>query len=289
MRSAKLEYLDAVRPEASSRSWWTWCVLSLVTDLCLVNLALSDKPRAWSGQLPEEQARTRTIPLDQSTCPDVVQTEEPLVVEDFRTDDRFSGHKLHTVQGIRFYAGTPLVTSDGVTIGTLCVLDAQPREFGEERLTLLEAFARAVVQRLEMLGARGREQTAKERELQRTLDVSPDIIATLGPDGIFASMNPASRATLEYEPEELVGESYLGLVHPDDRDAVARWLAEVVESDTASRFEGRRLRKDGGIAWIEASAVFAGRRAWSTAWPATSPSARRRSPGKRARRRLGPN
>ncbi len=165
-RLAALTYLHAVRPEADD-------VLQEIvddvrgvfgTDLCMVNLILADVQyfRAWSGDLPEDLAEARQDPRERSMCRYVVETEMPLVVRDFLATEEFKAQHFCVNYGIRFYAGTPLITSGGYTVGSLCLLHTSPREFDEEQKVLLSAFARAVVGRLELLGALGRERGAKE-------------------------------------------------------------------------------------------------------------------------------
>ncbi len=259
-RLAALDYLDAVRPEADH-------VLQELVDevrstfgveLCMVNLILSDVQyfRAWSGDLPADLTEARQDPRGRSMCQYTVETEMPFVVPDFLTTERFKDQYFCIHYGIRFYAGAPLITSGGHAIGTLCLLDTRPREFSEEQTRMLTAFARAVVGRLESLGALGREQSAKEREarhkqeLQRTLDASLDMIMTIGIDGTIKSINQASKTILGYEPEELVGRSVMDLIHPEDQDLRVEDTVVAREART-ERFENRCKRKGGNLAWIE--------------------------------------
>ncbi len=165
-RLAALESLGAVRPEVDD------VLQDLVddvrgifgTDLALVNLILPDIQyfRAWSGDLPPEFAESREVAREHTMCQYVVETERPLVVEDFLATDRFRNQYFCVNYDVQFYAGTPLVTSDGHTIGTLCLADGEPRPFGEDEMRMLGAFARAVIGRLELLGALGRERAARE-------------------------------------------------------------------------------------------------------------------------------
>ena len=260
-RLAALDYLDAVRPEADQ------VLQELVdevrnifgTELGLVNLVLSDVQyfRAWSGELPADLVEARQDLHEHSVCPYVVGAEVPLVVRDFLATEEFKNQHYCVEYGFRFYAGTPLITSEGHSIGTLCLLDTRPRELDEPQMRVLAMFARAVVGRLELLGALTREQSAKKeearrsQELQRTLDASLDMIATIGADGVFTSMSQASRTILGYEPQELVGRSFVNLVYPDDRAPSAKATAAVVGRANTNRFENRCTRKDGSIAWIE--------------------------------------
>ncbi len=136
-------------------------------------------------------------------CQYVVKSEAPLVVEDFLATEEFRDQYFCVNYGIRFYAGTPLITSDGQAIGTLCLLSTTPTEFGEEQMRVLGAFARAVVGRLELLGALEREQAAREeeaqrsQELQQTLDSLSAHIAILDESGEIVAVNGAWRAFAE--------------------------------------------------------------------------------------------
>jgi two-component system sensor histidine kinase/response regulator len=170
-RLTALEHLDVVRPETDETLQEIVDEVRSIfrTELCMVNLILSDVQyfRAWSGDLSPDLAEARQDPRDRSMCQYVVETEMPLFVRDFLATEEFKEQHFCVNYGVRFYAGAPLVTSEGHVLGTLCLLDAQPRDFNEEQIRLLEAFARAVVARLELLGALGREHAVVKRMAQR--------------------------------------------------------------------------------------------------------------------------
>src|SRR5215203_6209386 len=171
------------------------------TDLCMVNLNLSDVQyfRAWSGELPAGLAEARQDALEHSMCQYVVDSEMPLVVKDFSATEEFREQHWCVNYGIHFYAGTPLITSDNHAIGTLCLLNAQPIEFGKDQMRVLGGFAQAVVGRLELLGALGREQAARQEEArrsedhQRTLDSLSAHIAIIDETGTIVAVNKAWR------------------------------------------------------------------------------------------------
>ena len=76
---------------------------------------------------------------------------EIFIVPETLIDERFADHP--SVKGgpyIRSYAGAPLVTPDGLAIGTLCVIDRKPRQLTAKQLSALEALSRQVVMHLEM-------------------------------------------------------------------------------------------------------------------------------------------
>lgn len=75
---------------------------------------------------------------------------EVLVVMDARMDARFKSNALVTgYPGIQFYAGSPLVSSSGHRLGSLCVIDRSPRWFTAEDCNLLCNFAELTVREIE--------------------------------------------------------------------------------------------------------------------------------------------
>jgi PAS domain S-box-containing protein len=202
-RLTALDHLNAIRPETDH------ILQQLVdevrgifgTDLCMVNLNLSEVQyfRAWSGQLAAELAESRQDALEHSMCQYVVDSEMPLVVKDFSATEEFREQHWCVNYGIHFYAGTALITSDNHAIGTLCLLNAQPIEFGEEQIRVLGGFAQAVVGRLELLGALEREHAARREEArrsedrQRTLDSLSAHIAIVDETGTIVAVNKAWR------------------------------------------------------------------------------------------------
>lgn len=127
-------------------------IATLAAFICDVPIALIsfvDSERQWFkskvGLNVEETSR------DVSFCTHTILDLNMLVVNDALNDERFVNNPLVTcAPGIRFYAGVPLVTPSGYSIGTLCVIDRQPRELSESQKTALEALARQVVMQLEL-------------------------------------------------------------------------------------------------------------------------------------------
>lgn len=118
------------------------------TPIALVSLV--DRDRQWFkakvGLAADETPRA------QAFCAYAVGSpRETFVVRDAAEDPRFATNPLVTgAPNIRFYAGVPLLTPDGVAVGTLCAIDRQPRELDAEQSRALGALARSVVVQLEL-------------------------------------------------------------------------------------------------------------------------------------------
>ncbi len=91
------------------------------------------------------------VPSERSLCNHAIMTPlELLEIRDASADPRFADSPLVTgPPGIRFYAGAPLVTTDGQAIGTLCVIDRQPRTLTESQRVALESLAQITMALLE--------------------------------------------------------------------------------------------------------------------------------------------
>lgn len=98
-------------------------------------------------------------------CASAILGETSWIVEDARRDPRTLANPLVAGSfGLQFYAGSPLRTHDGYNLGTLCVIDREPRQFTEDEQALLEDLAAIVVDELELrLAARRAETAAAER------------------------------------------------------------------------------------------------------------------------------
>src|SRR3954452_15560236 len=81
---------------------------------------------ASASGLPEDVVR-REVPLEESLCQYVVSGAGPMVVVDTAEEGLLASHPGVGGQGLRAYAGLPLLAADGTAFGTLCVADTKPR------------------------------------------------------------------------------------------------------------------------------------------------------------------
>ncbi|MFN0140636.1 MAG: diguanylate cyclase domain-containing protein [Pyrinomonadaceae bacterium] len=125
----------------------------LASQICgtpIAIISLLDESRQWfKSRVGLDVPET---PRDQAFCSyTILNAKKTMVVTDAATDDRFRQNPLVTGEPkIRFYAGAPLLTQEDLPLGSLCVIDREPRELNFEQLAALEALARQVSLRLEL-------------------------------------------------------------------------------------------------------------------------------------------
>jgi GAF domain-containing protein len=95
--------------------------------------------------LPEPWASRRETPLSHSFCQHVVTAREPVIVTDARKDSRFIDNLAVRDLGVIAYLGAPLITTQGQAIGTLCVIDHEPRIWTKDEISLVTDIAAAIV------------------------------------------------------------------------------------------------------------------------------------------------
>ncbi|GGR14069.1 sensor domain-containing diguanylate cyclase [Deinococcus ruber] len=143
---ARYEVLDT-GPEASFDR--VTALTARMLDMPLVAIHLVDHDRVWRkssvGFGPGE------IPRGEALCSWTILSDEVNVVPDVHTDPRF--RDLDSVSErpeLHSYAGAPLITPGGHRVGTLCVLDTRPRDFGSAEQEVLRSFASIIVTELEL-------------------------------------------------------------------------------------------------------------------------------------------
>lgn len=190
--------------------------LSLDVELAMINFL--DEDRQWSkscalGPVDLEKSDIDELPGEDAFCHHTVEADETFVIEDASRDERFADNPLVTEQpGIRFYAGAPLRTPEGVVIGALCAIDFEPRTLSATEREQLSHLAEIVVDELEL--RRNQRTTLAERDEMierqvRALESAPDGIAILDENERYIYVNEAHVRLFGYDSaEELIGETW---------------------------------------------------------------------------------
>lgn len=174
-------------------------IVALASSICgtpVALISLIDRDRQWfkakTGIDVEQTGR------DIAFCAHaILQPQQVMVVEDARQDERFRDNPLLEGElGLRFYAGAPIVTDDGHALGTVCVIDTQPRQLSPAAEESLRILSRLVVNLLEHEKERHAEEARQREEARRARDVlmamavsTLDLIAYIDRDERYQAVN----------------------------------------------------------------------------------------------------
>lgn len=238
------------------------------TPIALVSLV--DANRQWFKSnigIPASET-----PRDVAFCAHAILQTDVFLVVDASIDDRFFDNPLVTSEpDIRFYAGAPLITSDGAAIGTLCVLDEKPRQLNLEQIDSLKIIARQVTRLIE-----------QRRDLADLAQFSLDIhnigeqlrlsqerfeLAMLGSSGGIWDWNmktkevffsPRWKSILGYADHEMSNdlEEWEKRLHPEDVQRVQNVHTAYLNCQIPTYDLEYRLRhKDGTYRWVLSRSV----------------------------------
>lgn len=159
----RYEVLDTP-PDAALDAIARMASVLCATPIALISLV--DENRQWSksvvGDGPKE------LSLDVSFCVHAMHPPTMVIVPDATADPRFAGNPVVTCDnGVRFYAGTPLIEPDGDAIGTLAVIDMVPRELTPAQVDGLRVLADAVMANFNL--RRQRIETARAESALRDM------------------------------------------------------------------------------------------------------------------------
>jgi GAF domain-containing protein len=127
----------------------------------MATITLLDAKRQWFKS--KVGVTSNETPIEHAFCSHSIDQRGVFTVEDAREDERFAANPLVTGNPhIRFYAGAPLVTDDGIALGTICVIDNIPRSLTPQQEQALTALGRQVIRQM--------EQRRTSRELSTTLE-----------------------------------------------------------------------------------------------------------------------
>ncbi len=131
-------------------------------------ISIVDEDRIWFKShhgLPIEQ-----IDREPGLCASAILGNTPYLIEDARNDPRSLANPLVAGDfGLRFYAAVPLTTGDGHNLGTLCVIDKEPRPIDREQIEDSKDLASIVMDQLE-LGLSSRRAVGKSELMAKEID-----------------------------------------------------------------------------------------------------------------------
>ncbi len=221
-------------------------VAALAATICATPIALIslvDRARQWfKARVGLAAIET---PRDISFCAHAIHGSDLMIVADAAGDERFFDNPLVTARPpMQFYAGMPLVTSDGHALGTLCVIDAVPRSLTEAQKTALRILGRQVSIQLELRRAT-RELAISKAEYEDLIENSAVLLQNVALDGRIVYVNELWRRTLGYPGEERPQESFWNLVAPECREQVRLAFERASRHARHQEIEADLLARDG--------------------------------------------
>jgi GAF domain-containing protein len=152
-RLATFERLDLLeaKPDAGFDRYTSLAAELLNAPVALVSL-VDSRQQAFLSRLSSDPKLegVDATPLSYSFCQHAVRSKEPLVIADARRDPLVSENPSITEFGLIAYAGAPIMTRDDQALGTLCVLDHEPRQWTPEQVKTLTDLAAAVASEIEL-------------------------------------------------------------------------------------------------------------------------------------------
>ncbi|MBA4147685.1 MAG: PAS domain S-box protein [Verrucomicrobia bacterium] len=271
---SKYEILDSPREPVFDD------LTALAADLCEVPISLItflDGTREWFKS--SVGVVQREVPRENAFCAHTMLQTDVLVVPDATRDLRFADNPFVTGEPhIRFYAGYPLISADGYSLGALCVLDRIPHELDARQRQLLRTLGHEVTMLLELrreTHEKHRLNELQEAELHRLQEqliaetaehkrAAEDLtrrerqfadaqrLAKLGSwewdiktDTVVWSDELYRIFGLRPNEFKATYEDYLLRIHPDDRPKTAALIKATLETSGSFIHEKRILRTDG--------------------------------------------
>ena len=224
------------------------------TPIALVSFVTED--RQWfKARCGLDASET---PRDVSFCALAMLGDAVMIVPDASTDPRFADNDLVTGHpDVRFYAGAPLISPEGVPLGSLCVIDTMPRAgltpFQHQGLDVLAA---QVMAQLEMR-RRFRRQIEADRRLRESeqgfrvlADTMPQMVWSTLPDGFHDYYNARWYEFTGVPAGSTDGVGWSGMFHPEDQErAWARW-SHSLQTGEQYEIEYRLRHHSGEYRWV---------------------------------------
>jgi diguanylate cyclase (GGDEF)-like protein/PAS domain S-box-containing protein len=255
-----LELLDTPPEECFDRATR---VLAQLLRVPITMVSLVDANRQWfKSKVGLDVCETTR---DVAFCAHALASRQMLLVEDALADERFADNPLVTGEPhVRFYAGVPLSTDDGLVLGALCAIDTRARTLSDSekaamtdlaRMVERDLLQRSVARDIRLVNAQERQARALvEARFLTVFQQAPTGKALVDLEGCFTEVNAKLCELTGYTREALLGKSFADITYPDD---LAADLAMAEELLTGCRntysLEKRYIRQDGSVVWVELS------------------------------------
>ena len=234
-------------------------VAARLFEVPIAIVSIVDHDRIWFKS--HHGLDVQQVAREPGLCASAILKDSPSIITDAKLDPQCLANSLVAGEfGLRFYAAAPLITSDGYNLGTLCVIDKEPREVTESQMEMLQALAALVVDGLELrlsarkldrlreeLYERTIEQKAHaEERFRQAFDNAPIGMAILSTDLLLVEINAAFCDMFGRREPDLLLTAIADLMHPDDAEAGLMALAKLCSGEISThKTKSRWLAADG--------------------------------------------
>ena len=222
-------------------------------------ISLVDENRQWFKAIAGLDAKETS--RDVAFCAHAILQDETLIVPDAQKYERFFDNPLVTsAPDIRFYAGVPLVTSEGYHLGTLCVIDRVPRELASAQLDAVKVLADNIMAHLDLrMSHKNIRQYVDDLQLAATIfESSSESMVITDAENRIITVNPAFTAITGYTLNEVVGRNPSLLKSGKQRKEFYREMWHTL--NTVGHWNGEvwNLRKNGELyaEWLSINVIF---------------------------------
>ncbi|HEY1037993.1 MAG TPA: PAS domain S-box protein, partial [Bacteroidia bacterium] len=209
---------------------------SIICDTPIALISLLDEGRQWfKSRVGLDASYT---PREISFCQYTIMGNDLFEVENSLEDERFANNPLVVGDpNIRFYAGGPLRTPNGLNIGTLCVIDTVPRTLNDKQKEALRILSNEVITNLELrrdrrlVDSEKREAIESNTLLNAFLENSPSLITMKDVNGTYIYLNTHAAKSIGHENSStLLGKSVYDLTSKEYGDEVMKDHNHVLET-----------------------------------------------------------
>jgi PAS domain S-box-containing protein len=241
-------------------------LVHLAAEICdtpIALLTLIDKDTQWL------KVRTGTdvrhLPCKISFCTHTILNDSLLIIPDATRDERFADNPIVTGEPyVRFYAGSPLTTSDGQKIGGLCVIDTKPNNLSHHQQLMLKMLAKQAIDLMEYrMSMEMLKQNQMEVEQQKKIiknaemtlrsffESAPNFHVLLGRDGEVLDFNKVAYNFIKkvHNAELVRGSILVKFLAPDFVDRFAAGFKLALAGEGAFEEGSTDYGKHGIIYW----------------------------------------
>ena len=266
-RMAKLRSLEVLDSQSEAIFDELTTLASEICEAPVSLISLVDTQRQWfKSRLGLSVSET---PRDVAFCAHAILQEGIFEVPDALKDDRFSTNPLVLEEpNIRFYAGAPLVTEEGLPLGTLCVIDRKPRVLNTSQKKVLQLLAKQVVNQLEYRKAtKSSLSTLQQFEkngilLESFFQSSPflmGVVARRGNRLMSAFLNEKARIFFHSsEKKQQDKDTFEFVFSPAEKEVWFSNLQKSESSDKPEGFECTRVNQDQKVRKLKINLRFLG-------------------------------